>query len=612
MNADNTAAASFRSFNAMWRYRVSATPDSTAVLAYRGGHWEPVSWRHADGRARRIAAGLLSLGVEPGQRVAIYAPTCPDWFFADVGIMMAGCTTVTIYPSAPTDDCRDMLRDSGSAAVFCADLEAVEQLRALRERLPGVQRVIAFRGRSWEGDWVMSLEELEQEGEGYLEDHPETLDAVHDAIEPSSDATVMYTSGTTGSPQGVVIPHDAWVYVGEAIDRLGLISPSDTQFLFLPLAHSFAKAMEAISVRLGVTTALYPPDDSLLERIAEVRPTYMAVVPRFLERIVDATRNASRAMGSTRDKGLQWAIDVGRRHAEVRHRAGLVGPILRAQKATADRLVLARIRRRFGGRLRFLICGGAPLSDDVTLFFRAVGIDVLEGYGLTESAAATCVNTPAEWHIGSVGKPLPGTQVRTSRGEVQLRSRGTATRYLDDPQGTEAMYTEDGWLRTGDTGEVLPSGHLVITGRIKDIIVTSGAKNVAPARFQQMLAARCPYVAQVMVHGDRRPYCVALITLDEEAMRTWSRNRKGEATVAELANDPAVHALIEKDVEQVNRQLASFETVRRFAIIGEPFTVENGLLTPTLKVRRRQVEERYQHRLDSLYAGSSAQPTTGR
>ncbi|MFT7518312.1 MAG: long-chain acyl-CoA synthetase, partial [Kiritimatiellia bacterium] len=434
----------------------------------------------------------------------------------------------------------------------------------------------------------------------------DAYDRSADSIDPGRMATLIYTSGTTGRPKGVVLTHDCWVYESEAIDRMGIISAADKQFLFLPLSHVFAKAMMILFVRLGVPTAIDGDQDNLPKNLAATRPTWMAAVPRVFEKAQNQIMNEVKSASGFKKGAFQWSLRVGEQVSRVRQQHREPNRLLRMRYRVAERLVFDKVRTMFGGRMRFMLSGGAPLSPDIARFFHACGILILEGYGLTESSAASCVNTPDSFVFGTVGCPLPGTQVKLSdQGEILLKSRGNMLGYYNLPELSAQAFTDDGWLRTGDIGTVLDTGHLKITGRIKHLIITAGGKNIAPSNFQNQLKASSNYVSQVLVHGDKRNFCVALVTINEKHVRNWAREQGIQAsTYSQLADNESVKALVWEAVDAVNKRLPSYETVKRIHLCSEEWTVANGALTPSLKVKRRVVEENCAEVLDAFYAGA--------
>jgi long-chain acyl-CoA synthetase len=620
------ARTSFRSVPEMWLHRISSTPDSDAFQYPTAGGWKTMPWKEAGARARAIAAGLLALGLRREERCAILSMTRVEWILADMAILLAGGATTTIYPSNTPDECRFIVSDSGTRFVFCEDAEQVAKLARVRAQIPGVEKVIVTTGKGGHDGWVITLDELERIGRAWDKENKAKLDDVARSVESHHLATLIYTSGTTGEPKGVELTHDCWVFEAEAMDSLGILSPADKQFLFLPLAHSFAKVLELASIRVGMPSVVDGRIDTLVQSLGETNPTVMAAVPRIFEKVYNKFVAGAKEGGRARFRIFQWAIGVGREVSALRQKQSAGGPagkktepsgVLAFQHALADRLVYSKLKARFGGRMRFFISGGAPLSRDMAEFFHAADVLVLEGYGLTESSAASFVNRPGDFRFGTVGKPLPGVEVKIAEedGEVLLKGRGIMRGYHDRPEETRAVLTPvttmqkppngTAWLHTGDIGTIDADGFLKITDRKKDLIKTSGGKYVAPQMLENKLKALCPYVSQVLVHGDNRNYCTALIALNEESVREWGKDRGlGGASYADLARDERVHALFQPFVDELNAGLASYETIKRWVLLPVDLTVENGFLTPTLKVKRKKVEAEFQDLLDGFYAGA--------
>ncbi|MBW2253473.1 MAG: long-chain fatty acid--CoA ligase [Deltaproteobacteria bacterium] len=603
-------ASTFKSVPDMWLHRCHSTPAGDAMCYRQAGAWVTMTWREAETAAREVANGLIAAGVESEQRCCILAATSPEWILVDMGILCAGAATTTIFPSSTCEECEYILKDCEAVVVFC-DAEQLPKLQEVRERLTMVRQVVVLQGTQSEDDWVQTLDQLREEGRVFAEHNPDAYATAHMDISPDSLATLMYTSGTTGEPKGVMLSHDAWVYEAAAVDAMGLVSPADKQFLFLPLSHVFAKVMQVIFIRLGVPTVVDGDTDALLDNMAATRPTWMGAVPAVFEKAWYRILAQAREGGRARQQLFKWAVGVGREVSRLRQERQEPTGLLRLRYALADRLVFRKVKELFGGRIRFFVSGAAPLPREIAEFFHACDLLILEGYGLTESCAASCFNAPEDFVFGTVGKPLPGTDIRIDEdGEILLSGRGVMQGYYLRPEDTEqALFTDDQdrtWLRTGDIGTQLPSGHVRITDRKKEIIITSGGKNIAPARFQNLLKGRSPYVSHVLLHGDHRPYCVALIVIDEEHVGRWARAQGIEATgYPNLAARPEVEALIQAEVDAVNAELASHATVRKIALLPEPFTVADGSLTPSLKVKRRVVEERYRHILDAFYEGTA-------
>ena len=580
--------------------RVAATPDREAFRYPSGGHWESIDWRGVGDRVRRIAAGLMALGIGLEDRVAIAADTRLEWILADFAILCAGGATTTIYPATPAADVAFILDDAGARVAFAGDDEQVAKLRAHHVDLPRLERVVTFDGTP-DGDWVIGLAELERLGRDHLATWPAAVDEVAARIGPEHLATLIYTSGTTGRPKGVRLVHDNWTYEGAAIQALGILTPEDVQYLWLPLSHSFGKVLLSAQLAVGFVTAVDGRIPMLASNLATVRPTFMAATPRVFEKVQH--RMVAMAGAGVRRRVFDWSLRVGRRAAALSAGGQRPGRLLEAERAVADRLVLARLREQLGGRLRFLVSGSAALSPEVAEVFRAAGLLILEGYGMTETSAASCVNLPDRYRFGTVGQALPGTRVRIAGdGEILVHGPGVMRGYHNLPEETATTLTGDGWLHTGDAGELDPDGFLRITDRLKDLIKTSGGKYVAPQRIETCFKARCAYASEIVVYGEGRPYCVALVALDPEAIRPWAREHElGHLSFAELAAHPRVRALIAGSLEETNRALPRWETVKRFAVLRRELTVEDGDLTPSSKLRRRAVTAKHLDLLDGLY-----------
>jgi long-chain acyl-CoA synthetase len=579
--------------------RVAATPEREAFRHPVGDRWESLSWRQVGERVWAIAAGLLVLGIQPEDRVGIASSTRLDWILADFGILCAGAATTTVYPTTPAADVAFILRDSGTRLVFAEDDEQVAKLRGHRADLPGLARVVTFDGTP-DGDWVIGLAELERLGRDHLAANPTAVDDAVAAVTPESLATLIYTSGTTGRPKGVRLVHDNWTYEGKAIQALDLLRPDDLQYLWLPLSHSFGKVLLSGQLAVGFATAVDGRIPKLIDNLAVVRPTFMAAAPRIFEKVQH--RVVGMAGHGLKRRVFDWAFAVGRRAAGGQHGRRPTG-LLALQHAVADRLVFAKLRERFGGRLRFFVSGSAALSAEVAEFFNAAGVLILEGYGLTETSAASFVNRPDDPRFGTVGRPLPGTEVRIGdQGEILVRGPGVMRGYHNLPEETAAVLTGDGWFRTGDVGELDGDGFLRVTDRMKDLIKTSGGKYVAPQSIEIAFKAVCPYAAEIVVYGEGRPYCTALVALDAEAIDGWAREHGlAGRPFAELAASEQVRALIAGYVEEANRRLPRWETIKRFTVLDRELQVEAGDLTPSLKLKRRAVAARYRDLLESLY-----------
>lgn len=606
------AAASFKSFPEMFLHRVSSTPD-TEAFSYPDAEdtWQSMKWRDVGERVRAIACGLRSLGLQLEERASILCNTRVEWVLVDLGISCARGATTTIYPSSTSEQVEYIVRDSHTRVVFVEDDAQMEKMAAIREACPHVVKVVNITGRGGHGGWSMSLAELEEAGRKWDAENDGAYMAGIDEIDTHHLATLIYTSGTTGDPKGVELLHDCWVFEAEAMDVLGFMTPADKQFLWLPLSHSFGKVLEALTIRIGVPTAIDGRLDRIVSNLADVRPTFVAAVPRIFEKVFNKVV-ADAKSSSIKFRVFKWALEVGRAVSQLKQKGQQPTGSLALKAAMADKLVFSKLKAKFGGRLRFFISGSAPLSREIAEFFHAADILILEGYGLTESSAASFVNRPDRFKFGTVGHPLPGVEVRIdpSDGEILMKGRGIMRGYFNKDEKTAETLdrSPDGdWLRTGDIGEIDADGFLRITDRKKDLIKTSGGKYVAPQELEGKLKTRSGLISQVLVHGNRRNFCTALITLDPEALDKWcaDHDRAGTAMTA-LVDDAELRGEMQAAVDDLNSDLARYETIKKFALLPEDFTIEGGELTPSMKMKRKAVEQKYADVLDGFYGGALA------
>ncbi len=587
----------------MFLDRVAETPDREAFRYPEGGGWASRTWQEAADEVRRLAAGLVALGVESEQRVAIASTTRYEWILADLAIMCAGAATTTVYPSTMADDVAYIVSDSESVVVFAEDASQLAKLREQRSALQVVSKVVTFEPVDDPDDWVMSLADLSELGRTQLDGDPDVVDKRVAAIDAESLATLIYTSGTTGRPKGVRLRHSGWTYEGAAIASTGILSIDDLQYLWLPMAHSFGKVLLTTQLACGYPTAVDGRVDKIVENLAVVQPTFMGAAPRIFEKAYGRIVTMAHTEGAAKAKIFDWAVGVGLKVSRARREGRPVPRLLAAQHAVADRLVFAKVRARFGGRVRFFISGSAALSSDVAEWFHAAGILILEGYGLTETSAGSCVNRPEHFVFGTVGPPLPGTELRLDTdGELLIKGPGVMDGYHSMPQETAEVLSDDGWLRTGDIGEIDQNGFLRITDRKKDLFKTSGGKYVAPSHIEGRFKALCPLASQMVVHGGDRNFCTAIITLDPDAVADWApRNGQSGASYESVVSSAAMQETIQGYVDRLNERLNRWETIKKFVLLEHDLTVESGELTPSMKVKRRVVEDNYREQLDALY-----------
>ena len=598
------AAVSFQSVPEMFLHRVASTPDADAFYHPDGEKWLTSTWSDVGDRARNIAGGLMAMDLTLESRCAILSSTRVEWIFADLGILCAGGVTSTIYPSSTPEECAFILSDSGAAFAFAEDNTQVEKLLSVRDQLPKLRGIITTDGRASADGFVLTLAQLESRGRQWHRDNPGAYAARTKAIRSDHLATLIYTSGTTGRPKGVELTHDCWVFEAEAMDSLGFLSPADKQYLWLPLSHSFGKVLQVAIIRIGIPTAVDGRIERLFENLKVIQPTFIAAVPRIFEKVYNKIVSSAKEKGGVSLRVFRWAMDVGAEVSALRQLGAAPTGSLAVKSALADRLVFSKFKEEFGGKVRFFLSGSAPLSYDIAVFFHAADILILEGYGLTESSAASFVNRPDRYRFGTVGTPLPGVEVKLSEEdhEILLRGRGIMRGYTNLPDATAEALSEDGWLSTGDLGTIDADGFLKIVDRKKDLIKTSAGKYVAPQKLEGRLKALCPYISHVLVHGDTRNFCTALLALSEEEVRKWAESAGlNHLSYSDLTAHEHIYGLIKPYVVQLNGELARHETIKDFALLPADLTVENGELTQSLKVKRKVVEAKYQDTLDSFY-----------
>ncbi|MFE5483983.1 AMP-dependent synthetase/ligase [Streptomyces sp. NPDC056527] len=600
--------------------RVARTPDAEAyrypVPSASGqgpDDWKSLSWEQAAERVYAIAAGLVDLGVQAEERVALASSTRVEWILADLGVMCAGAAVTTVYPQTNAEESAFILSDSDSVVLIAEDAAQVAKAVERRADLPNLHHVVVIDATGVEtDDWVLSLADLEKRGKAYLDKNTEAVKERVAAITADQLATLIYTSGTTGRPKGVRLPHDNWSYMAKAIAATGLVTKDDVQYLWLPLAHVFGKVLTSGQIEVGHVTAVDGRVDKIIENLPVVQPTYMAAVPRIFEKVYNGVAAKARAGGGAKYKIFQWAAGVAREYAKVsqdnfRRTGTAATPFgLTAKHKVADALVYSKLRDAFGGRLRAAVSGSAALSPEIGYFFAGAGIHILEGYGLTETSAASFVNPGEAYRTGTVGKPLPGCEVRIADdGEILLRGPGVMEGYHGLPEKTAEVLESDGWFHTGDIGELSADGYLRITDRKKDLIKTSGGKYIAPAEVEGQFKAVCPFVSNILVHGADRNYCTALIALDEPTIIGWAaENDLGGKSYAEIVAAPQTEKLIQGYVDRLNEGLQRWQTIKKFRLLPRDLDIEHGELTPSLKLKRPVVERTYKELIEEMYAGS--------
>jgi len=573
----------------IWRAALADSRDYAAYLIEEGGEWHEVSWAEAGRRAEELAAGFLALGVAKGDRVAILGRSSLEWTLCDFALVSIGAVPVPIYPTNSGPECAYILENSGAQALVVEDAEQEAKLAPHLAGLAALEQVITMAAA---GVTATPLADVAARGASHLAEQPSAVDDARRAVGEEDVLTIVYTSGTTGPPKGCVLLHrNYWVMVDMVEKVPDFWRERDVAVLFLPLAHVFGRLVEFGCARRGITIAFCPDPAKVGPAVAAVRPTILPSVPRVYEKVhAGVTASFAKATGAKR-KLIDWALGVGYRASECRERRRPYPPLLALQHALADRLVFSKVRAKLGGRLRLALSGGAPLGADVCSFFHALGIPILEGYGLTECGTAATLNHPRNFRIGKVGLPFEGCEVKIAEdGEILIRGENVFAGYYGDEDATRAVLTADGWLRSGDVGSIDEDGFLAITDRKKDLIITAGGKKISPQNIENALKV-APLVSQALVVGDRRPYVTALVTVDR--------------TEAAMLGPDEVRVAIDRAVASVNETLGRVEQIKRFALLPRDFSAEEGEVTPTLKLRRRVCEEHFRAEIEALYDGTS-------
>jgi long-chain acyl-CoA synthetase len=567
-----------------------------AVKFKEGDQWVDRTFAEVQEIVRPLAFGLVELGVAKGDRVSILGNTRPEWTYFDFAALSVGAVVVPIYQTNSPEECRYVLENSDSKVVVVEDAEQLEKVRAVRDQLPQLQHVVLMTGTAED---AISMGDLAAKGASGT---AEAWKGLYEAVTHEDICTFIYTSGTTGPPKGCVISHGNYRAMLNMVNETTVIEEGDVTYLYLPLAHSFALLIQFGSYDLGTTIAYWERDPlKILPNLAELHPTYFPSVPRIFEKIYTAATSAIEKEGGLKKKVFDWAIKTGEKMREVERSGRKPGFLLERQYAFADKQVLSKIRNLFGGKIRLAVSGAAPINPEILRFFDAAGVLVLEGWGMTETSTAATISTPDDFKVGTIGKPFPGCEVKIADdGEILVKGPNVFQGYHKNQEAT-AETIVDGWLHTGDIGEVDSEGFIKITGRKKDIIITAGGKNITPANLEAEIKQQ-PLVSQCVVVGDRRPYLVALVTLDPEEAIKYAQENGLPEDPAELARNPDIKAAIEAHVEKINQNFARVEQVKKIAILPQDLSQESGELTPTLKVKRAVVAQKHEDAIEQLYA----------
>nr|WP_225937029.1 long-chain fatty acid--CoA ligase [Myxococcus sp. RHSTA-1-4] len=579
----------------------------------KDGRWQDVTWAQILEDVKAVSAGLVALGVKPGDRVALFANTSLQWIICDLAISATQAITVPIYSSNTPDECRYIINHSEASVLFVdsdeKDAKQVGRLTRIRQKLaemPSLQKIIAFNGPVSGGN-EMTLDDLIAQGRAEHQARPGAFDERVAAVKMEDTNSLIYTSGTTGEPKGVILTHSNWYYEAKAAQSVGMMQPDDAVMLFLPLAHVFAQVVKAAWLSMGYRLILAESVDKLLANLVETKPSVLPSVPRVFEKVYNGVVANGSAAPGLKGRLFRWAF----KHFDAYVEARVQGREYNSMGfALAKKLVFSKVQatisEKLGGNMRIFISGGAPLSAKIGYFFDLLGFKVLEGYGLTETSAGTTVNRENKIKIGSVGAPMPGTEVKIAPdGEILLRGPGIMKGYYKNEAATKEALEPDGWFHTGDIGELDSDNYIRITDRKKDIIVTAGGKNVAPQNIENQLKTH-PIISQAMVYGDKRPYLVVLITVSEEAARKLLQDKGAPVgTYAENAKRPEIHAAVKAAVDAVNSEMPPYSTVKRFVVLDADFSQETGELTPKLSVKRKVCNAKYKAQIDTMYEGAA-------
>ncbi len=591
----------------------AAHGEQTAIRYKRGGEWHDVSYTQLAETVQEIALGLIDLGIEPGERVCILANTRPEWSYADMAATSVGAVVVPIYQTNSPEECLWVISDSDACAIVCENEEQLEKIAAIRDRVPGLRTVVVIDPPSdaiatGPSDAVRALEAIPLQdvrergraraGAGANDE----LEARRAAVNPEDPFTFIYTSGTTGPPKGCVLTHGNYRAIIDMVGEAGEIQGDEVIYLYLPLAHSFALLIQLAVFDLGGTLAYFGGDTTqIIAELQEVKPTYLPSVPRVFEKIYTLAQAAIQSKPAEEQAQVQATIELGVKVRNMLNAGEAVPEELQKPFEQADEELFKNVRAIFGGNVRHATSGAAPIAHEILEFFWACGVPVLEGYGMTETATAATTSTVANHRFGTVGRALPGVELRIAEdGEILVKGPNIFHGYHNNADASFGA-VEDGWLHTGDLGSIDEDGYLSITGRKKDIIITAGGKNLTPANIENDLK-QCRWISQAVMHGDKRPYPVVLITLDEEEMPAFAAQHDLPADIATLAQSEPVRAMIQQEIDRANTKYAQVEQVKKFAILDHDLSQATGELTPTLKVKRNVVNEKYAELFDSLYA----------
>jgi long-chain acyl-CoA synthetase len=578
----------------------SSRTDTLAYLSKRDGQWAKTNWGEHRTTVTAVAKSLLALGIQHGDRVAILALSRQKWVQCDFGIVNIGGVTVGIYPSNLSLDCGYIINHSDSEILFLDTDEQLQKIQSIRSELPHLRHIITFDGASDPGNNILSWDEFLKAGKDVSD---EEYTRRGEAVTRDDIASIVYTSGTTGAPKGAMLTNGNLLFTIESVSSTAFpeMEPYTTLF-FLPLAHVFARLIAYACMINSHAIAFAESMNTIADNLKEIRPDFIAAVPRIYEKVHDKITSKVEAAGGLKPKLFNWAVGVGKEASSLRHANQPLPGMLKLKHAVANKLVLHKIGDAFGGRLRWAASGAAPLNKAIAEFFGACGVEILEGLGMTENTSFSHMNRLGANKFGTVGQVGAGIEHKLAEdGEVLLRGPNVMKGYFKDPEATANAIDGDGWLHTGDIGEIDEDGFLKITDRKKDLIVTAGGKNIAPQRVERVMRTS-HFIGQVVAYGDKKNYVSALITLDPDGIKEYAKRAGLESEDPEvLVNRPEVRELIENEVAERNRLLASFETIKKYCLLARDFSIEAGEMTPSLKIKRKVVVDKYRDELEALY-----------
>lgn len=590
-----------KNFLEIFKSTVDRKQNSPCFRYKEDGTWKALSWNEVYQQVIDLAGGLSKLGVQNGDRICLFSKTRFEWTVADLAIMSCGAITVPVYESSTPDQVAYITNNCEAKVVFAEDLSQLKKIDSVRGQLPSLKQIILFDTPTnfKKPDGVYSLEEVELLGAGVGKG---VFEKSLNALNPDSECSYVYTSGTTGHPKGAILTHGNILTEIEGLTKVLDFTEKTESLLFLPLAHILARVVQFAQLTHGFVQCYAESIDKLLDNIAEVKPHLMASVPRIFEKVHTRVMQGLENASEQKKKIFHWAVKVGEKRANRVLKGEELPLLLKAQWKIAQKLVFAKLNAKLGGRVDYFISGGAPLSQEIATFFFAAGFLILEGYGLTETAAAVTVNSRKHLKLGTVGRAVPGANIKIAAdGEILVKGGMIFKGYYKRPQETSEVLNGDGWFHTGDIGIIDSDGFLKITDRKKDIIVTAAGKNIAPQNIENLLKTD-PFISQVIVHGDKRKYLSALLTLDKEEVVRYAKDKHiSFADYAALLKSDEINHLIKNRIEEKNKQLAKYESIKKFAILENEFSVETGELTPTMKVKRKFTSEKYKHILDQFY-----------